>query len=419
MENFRVRTDEAVLVQSADLKSTVASIFEKLGVPPADAQLGADVLVLADLRGVDTHGVSNMLQSYVEGYQSGRINPRPDWKIIRETPSTANIDSDRGLGIIVTPKAMELAIKKAEAVGVGMVTIGNGRHLGMASYHAMLALQHDMIGVCMTSCPPSVLPTFGAEPRLGTNPIAVAAPAKEEPPFVFDAATSTVAANKIGIARRLGVELEPGWLADDSGNPIMEPMPAPAKYALLPLGSTRGLGSHKGYGLACVVDILAGVLTGFGFGAVPGRPDFGHYVAAYSIEAFTDADRFKETMDQWLRMLKSTPPAPGQERVLVAGQPEAETGGGAAGGRNPAPYGGSPGDPEPLRRAFRSVPCLAGALPGSFDTGLGRIDQVRNWSHWNRADTPVRPSPSPLNAGCGASQQAEPTEGRGQTPAPL
>lgn len=324
LQQFRVDPGTAVFVQGDGLKATVAAIFEKMGVPPEDALLGADVLVLADLRGVDTHGVSNMLKSYVNGYQKGEINPRPDWRIIRESPSTANIDSDRGLGTIIAPKAMEIAIRKAKQVGVGMVTIGNARHLGMASYHAMLALKHEMIGVCMTSCPPSVVPTFGAEPRLGTNPIAVAVPAKEEPPFVFDAATSTVAGNKIGIARRLGIQLEPGWLADAQGNPIMEPSDPPERYTLLPLGSTRELGSHKGYGLSCVVDILAGVLTGFGYGAVPGRPNFGHYVAAYSIEAFTDADEFKETMDQWLRMMKSTRPAPGHDRVLVAGQPEAE-----------------------------------------------------------------------------------------------
>ena len=324
LQQFRVNLDEAAFVQGETLKATVAGIFEKLGVPTEDALLGADVLVMADLRGVDSHGVSNMMRSYVDGYNSGQINPRPNWEIIRETPSTATVDSDRGLGIIVTPKAMEIAIQKAKAVGVGMVTIGNARHLGMASYHAMLALRHDMIGVCMTSCPPLVLPTFGAEPRLGTNPIAVAVPARTEPPFVFDAATSTVAANKIGIARRLGVKLESGWLADTQGTPIMEAIDPPDKYALLPLGSTRELGSHKGYGLSCVVDILAGVLTGFGYGAVPGRPNFGHYVAAYSIEAFTDVEQFKDTMDEWLRMMKGTKPAPGHDRVLVAGQPEAE-----------------------------------------------------------------------------------------------
>ena len=324
LEQFRVNLDEAVLVQADDLKATVAAVFEKMGVEAGDAQLGADVLVLADLRGVDSHGVSNMLKTYIAGYQTEQINPRPNWRVVRESPSTANIDSDRGLGIIIAPKAMEIAIQKAKSVGVGMVTMGNARHLGMASYHSMMALEHDMIGVCMTSCPPLVVPTFGAEARLGTNPIAVAVPAKNEPPFVFDAATSSVAGNKVHIARRLGVNMEPGWLADEDGNPIMEEMDPPETFTLLPLGSTREMGSHKGYGFSCIVDILAGVLTGVGYGAVPGRPNFGHYVAAYSIDAFTDVDSFKEMMDEWLRMLKSTKPAPGHDRVLVAGQPEAE-----------------------------------------------------------------------------------------------
>ena len=324
LEQFKVSHDDAEFVQGDDLKKTVAGIFEKLGVSPEDSLLAADVQVLADLRGVDSHGVSNMLKSYISGYQEGSINPRPNWKVVRETPSTATVDSDKGLGTIITPKAMEIAIQKAKNVGVGMVTIGNARHLGMASYHAMLALPHDMIGICMTSCPPQVLPTFGAEPRLGTNPIAIAVPAKNEPPFVFDVATSSVAVNKIRIAARLGAEIPGGWMAREDGSPIMETGLAPEKFTLLPLGADREGGSHKGYGFSCMVDILAGVLTGFGYGAVPGRPNFGHMVAAYSIDAFTDVEPFKVEMDEWLQMMKTTKPAPGHDRVLVAGQPEAE-----------------------------------------------------------------------------------------------
>ncbi len=324
LEQFKVSHDDAEFVQGDDLKKTVAGIFEKLGVNSEDALLAADVQVLADLRGVDSHGVSNMLKSYITGYQEGSINPRPNWKVVRETPSTATVDSDKGLGTIITPKAMDIAIQKAKNVGVGMVTIGNARHLGMASYHAMLALPHDMIGICMTSCPPQVLPTFGAEPRLGTNPIAIAVPAKNEPPFVFDVATSSVAVNKIRIAARLGAEIPGGWMAREDGSPIMESGLAPEKFTLLPLGADREGGSHKGYGFSCMVDILAGVLTGFGYGAVPGRPNFGHMVAAYSIDAFTDVEPFKAEMDEWLQMMKSTKPAPGHDRVLVAGQPEAE-----------------------------------------------------------------------------------------------
>ena len=324
LEQFHVKEVDAVRVQPDSLKATVGAVFEKLGVSPEDAQLAADVLVTADLRGVETHGVSNMLRVYIGGYISGEINPRPNWRIVRESPATANVDSDAGLGIIICPKAMEIAIDKARNTGVGMVTITNGRHMGMASYHAMLALKHDMIGISMTGCPPRVLPTFGAEPRIGTNPISLAAPSKEEPPFVFDAAMSTIAGNKIGLARRLGTKLSPGWLGDEQGNPIMEPIEAPVDYNLLPLGSTRESGSHKGYGLSCVVDILSGILSGTAYGMVPGRPNFSHFVGAYSIDAFTDVDRFKELMDDFLRSLKSTPPAPGHERVLYAGLAEAE-----------------------------------------------------------------------------------------------
>ncbi|MCH9009739.1 MAG: Ldh family oxidoreductase [Chloroflexi bacterium] len=228
LERFKVPEDIAVRVKEAPLRETVTSVFKKMGLPDEDCELATDVLVSADMRGVETHGVSNMLRSYVNGYNDGTLNRRPNWKIVRETPATANIDSDRGLGVIVVPKAMEIAIEKARNVGVGMVTISNGRHLGMASYHAMMALEHDMIGTCMTSCPPSVLPTFGAEPRLGTNPIALAAPADKEPPFVFDAATSTVAGNKLGLARRLEHDLMAGWVGDAEGTPIMEEVPPPA-----------------------------------------------------------------------------------------------------------------------------------------------------------------------------------------------
>lgn len=329
LERFHVDESEEVRVKEDNLRHMITEVFKKMGVPDDDCARGADVLVSADLRGVETHGVSNMLRSYVSGYNDGSLNPRPNWRITRETPATANIDSDRGLGIMVTPKAMEIAIEKAKNTGVGMVTIHNGRHLGMASYHAMMALEHDMIGVCMTSCPPSVLPTFGAEPRLGTNPIAFAAPAGSEPAFVFDAATSVVASNKLGLARRLGVQLPAGWLADSEGTPIMEEIDAPAQGStdnyLLTLGSTREIGSHKGYGFACIVDILGGILSGGGYGVNPGRPNFGHYVAAYSVEAFMDTAEFKRTMDEWIQMLESTRPAKGHDRVVYAGRMEAES----------------------------------------------------------------------------------------------
>lgn len=331
LERFKLKEQDLVRVAEGALRETVVSIFDKMGVPQDDSRLAADVLVTADLRGVESHGVSNMLRMYVRGYQQEQIKPNPQWRILRESPATASIDCDAGLGIIIAPKAMEIAIEKAKNVGLGMVTMSNGRHLGMASYYAMLALKHDMIGLCMTSTPPEMFPTFGAEPRLGTNPIALAAPADKEAPFVFDAATTVVAANKLGLARRLGIKLPSGWVAEPDGTPIMEevtpPVPGvegPGQSHLLPLGSIREMGSHKGYGLAGVVEILSGILTGGGYSVKTGRPNFNHCVAAYDIAAFMDAEEFKQTMDEWLQMLKSTRPAAGHDRVLYPGLPEAE-----------------------------------------------------------------------------------------------
>ena len=225
LDLFKLQEEDGVRVREADLRSTVTAIFEQVHVPPEDAALAADVLVTADLRGVESHGVSIMLRAYLAGYNEGRINPHPQWRIVRERAATATIDCDRGLGIIIGPKAMEIAIQKARETGMGVVTMRNGRHMGMASYHAMLALKHDMIGMCMTAMGARVLPTFGREGRLGTNPIAVAVPAKEMHPFVFDAATSMVAMNKLRLAGRLGATIPGNWVADSEGRIISEPGP--------------------------------------------------------------------------------------------------------------------------------------------------------------------------------------------------
>ena len=327
IENLGVESQNRVLVGDFELRRLVEQIFMKLGVPTNDAEIAADVLVTTDLRGVESHGVSGQFSSYVEDYRDGITNLAPVPKIVRETSASANLDCDKGLGIIVAPKAMEIAISKAENEGVGMVTMHNARHMGMASYYAMMALEKDMIGLSMTSAGPSVLPTFGAIPRLGTNPIALAAPTNKERPFVYDAATSVIASNKIEIWKRSGNKIGPGLVADIYGSPIMEPIDA-SDYigpSLLPLGTTREMGSHKGYGLACMVSILTGILSGGGFDSFPGRPNYYHMVAAYKIDAFTDVETFKSTLDDFMGALKNTPPMPGQDRVLVPGQIEWET----------------------------------------------------------------------------------------------
>ncbi|MGE3536686.1 MAG: Ldh family oxidoreductase [Candidatus Tectimicrobiota bacterium] len=321
LDRFKVPEADQIHVEEGPLRQTVAAIFEKMHLTPEDAAIGADVLVTTDLRGVDSHGVSNMLRSYVQSYQKGDYNPRPNMRIVRESPSTATIDGDGGLGIILGPKAMRIAIEKAKNVGMGVVTMFNGRHLGAIGYHAMLAAQEDMVGMCMTATQPGVVPTFGAESRFGTNPIALAVPAKNQPPVLFDAATCSIANNKVQLARRMQSPLLPGWITDPEGNPIMTETPPPDRgaYHLLPLGATRELGSHKGYGLGLMVEVLCTMLSGtlpFGMEKETG---YKHYFAAYNISAFTDVEEFKENMDEMLGWLLETKPAAGHERVLYPG----------------------------------------------------------------------------------------------------
>ena len=327
LENFVSNENNSQKINSENLRKNVEEIFQIMGENLTDSKIAADALILADLRGVESHGISNMLRIYIEGYKNEEIKPQAKLSTIKDNLATCSVDGDRGLGIITTPKAMDIAIEKAKTYGISMVTIKNSRHLGMASYHAIQAMKHKMIGMCVTSCPPQVLPTFGAEPLLGTNPIAIAAPAGEKPPYVFDAAMSTIAANKVSISRRLGNNLLPGWISDNDGAPIMEEF-NPEEYKvngenyLLPLGSTRELGSHKGFGLAGMVDILGGILSGGGYGANPGRPNFGHMVTAYNIDSFTDYNEYTKTMDEWLDMLENSKTIPGKDKVIYPGLPE-------------------------------------------------------------------------------------------------
>ena len=327
LERFKVPHEDEVRVPEGSLRETVTSVFEKMGVEPDDAALGADVLVATDLRGVETHGVSNMLRAYVQSYNDGSLNARPDWRIVRESPGTATIDADKGLAVILGPKAMRIAIDKAKNVGIGVVTMFNAGHSGAIGHHAMLAAREDMVGMCMTAGGTMVVPTFGGEGRLGTNPIAIAAPARDEAPVLFDAATSAIAGNKLRLADRVGAPLLPGWVAELDGTPVMEETPVRERgqYYQLPMGGTREQGSHKGYGFALMAEILATTLTG----TLPSMIDAAagashHYFSAYNIAAFTDVDTFKDHMDQMLKALRETRPAPGHDRVLYPGLSEYE-----------------------------------------------------------------------------------------------
>ena len=326
LERFKVPERDQVRVSEAALRRTVTQIFEKLGVTPDDAAEGADVLTMTDLRGVETHGVSNMLRMYVRDYKAGKLDPRPGWRMVRESPGTAVIDAERRLGIMVGPKAMRLAIDKARTVGVGVVNVYNSGHFGAIGHYAMQAVEHDMVGACFTGAGLSVVPTFASKPLLGTNPIALAAPARHEAPMLFDAATSAIAGNKIRLAIRVGSPLLPGWVTDKEGIPIMEEKPVfdRDEYHQAPLGGTREQGSHKGYGFALMAEVLSTLLSGaLPTMLAPGGGSKNHF-AAYRIEAFTDVEQFKSTMDEMLRTLRTAPPVPGQERVLYPGLSEHE-----------------------------------------------------------------------------------------------
>lgn len=301
--------------------------FEKLNVAPADAEVAARVLVASDLRGVDTHGVIrfNPHSWYVKWLSEGSMTPRPNIQVISESATTALLDGDRGMGMVIGHRAMALAIEKAKNSGIGMVGVRNSRHYGMSAYYSMLALPHDMIGLAMTNASRQVVPTFGQEAKYGTNPLCFAVPADKELPFVLDMATTTAAAGKLELAARLGKSIPGGWALDETAKETDDPRIAQKARKLLPLGGSREGGSHKGYGLGILVEILCGVLTGTVTALNENQDPRGHCFGAIRIDAFRPAREFKQDMDRLMRDLKATAPLKGQERVYVAGEIEFET----------------------------------------------------------------------------------------------
>ena len=305
----------------------VQAAFEKLGVAGGDAQIAAEALVAADLRGVDTHGVIRFSPHawYVKWLSEGSMTAKPNIRVTSETPSTALLDGDRGMGMVIGHRAMELAIDKAQSCGIGMVGVRNSRHYGMSAQYAMQALAHDMIGIAMTNAGRQVVPTFGREARFGTNPMCFAVPADKELPFVLDMATTTAAAGKLELAARLEKSIPTGWALDEKAQATQDPRIAQRARRLLPLGGSRDNGSHKGYGLAVLVEILCGVLTGTVTALNTDQDPRGHFFGAIRVDAFRPVAEFKKDMDRLIRELKSTPPIEGQRRVYVAGEIEFET----------------------------------------------------------------------------------------------
>jgi LDH2 family malate/lactate/ureidoglycolate dehydrogenase len=320
---MKVKEKDAVRVDGQRLRELVSGLLSKTGMPEEDARLTAEILVTADERGVDSHGVSYALKGYISGMNKGTINPRPKPRVLRETATTVRIDGDRGLGHHQAYRGMELAINKAKAYGLGAVSIMNSRHIGMLAYYPMLAVKQDMLGLAMTSGGRVTPPLFGAEPMLGTNPIAFGAPAKKNPAFLLDMATTVVAGGKIAIANFLKVPVPQGWALDEDLKPTTDASVASKARRMLPLGGTRELGGHKGYGLLVMVDILCGVLSGHG-ALVQSDKGMSHFLLAMDISAFRPVEDFKAMMDELIDALHNTPRAPGHERIYVAGEPEWE-----------------------------------------------------------------------------------------------
>lgn len=324
------------LIPVSDLHTFTKQVFLSMGCTDKHAALATDVLIKADLRGIDSHGVARLI-GYVRLWEKERINSRPDIKVVHETATTATVDGDAGLGLVVAPFAMEIAMQKAKLYGSGWVAVKNSNHFGIAAYHAMQAVERNMIGLAMTNASPLVAPTFSKERMLGTNPICYAFPAGDFPPIVIDMATSAAANGKLEIAQRNNESLPDGWVQDAEGKGTNNAHGLKEGGSLLPLGTDRAHGSHKGYGLSSAVDILSAVLSGANYG--PWAPPFvsflepadnapgqglGHFVGAMRVDGFRPIEDYKKNIDQWINRFKNAAPIHENQGVIIPGEPEYE-----------------------------------------------------------------------------------------------
>ncbi|MFO8053745.1 MAG: Ldh family oxidoreductase [Bacteroidales bacterium] len=312
----------------------IQHIFTKMGCSEADAHICASVLLSADLRGIPSHGIGRLKEYYLM-WQKSRINTSPAIRVTHELPTTAVMDADRSFGAVSGIQAMDLAIQKAQDFGSAWISVRNSTHFGIAGYYAMQALEHDMIGICMTNANPLVAPTFSIERMLGTNPIAVAVPANKYPPFVADFATSPIARGKLAIKEREGEAVPYGFVQDPGGNPSTDPGIITRGGSILPLGSDYEHGSHKGYCMSAIADIFSAVLSRANFGPfvppqvaylkekehMPGK-GLGHFFGVMRIDGFQPPGEFKAYMDHWIKTFKESRPLKGQNEVLVPGEPE-------------------------------------------------------------------------------------------------
>ena len=321
-------TADLLVYSAEDLRRFVMEIFVRLDVPQEDASVGAETLVHADLLGIDSHGVAHLARhpGYVAGLRGGWVKPRPNVQVLRETPSTVLLDGDGGLGVAVAPRAMERALDKAATVGCGFAAVRNSRHIGAAAHYSLMALERNMIGIAMCNGPgTAMIPTFGREARLSTNPMSVAAPARQGPPFVMDFGTTVVAGGKMELALRDNRPVPAAWLRDKHGRPSTDPRDFWAGGTIPPLGGEAETGGYKGYALAVMVDIMSGVLSGTGYGSMISLQTQGVFLGAWQVEAFLPLGDFTGMLDKALGALRETPPANGHERVLAPGEREWST----------------------------------------------------------------------------------------------
>lgn len=328
------QTSHSLIFSPASLREFTTAVFANFNVPYEDAVLAADVLAYSDEHGIDSHGIAR-LKTYYDLLKAKRINPNPRIHVVREKASVATVDGDNGLGLVVGPKCMEIAMNKAKEFGSGSISVRNTNHYGAAGYYPVMALREDLIGLSMTNTTKGVTPFLGVEKMLGTNPIAIAFPGYKEPPVLIDFASSAVSYGKIEIAKRKGEDIPTGWCIDRNGNSTNNPADMIEGGALLPLGSDAKGSGHKGYCLASMVDILSAVLSGANWGpfatpfAIHVSPSqkevgkgIGHFFGAYDIEGFRDKTDFKKEIDEWIRTFRNTKPQPGADEVLIPGDPE-------------------------------------------------------------------------------------------------
>jgi LDH2 family malate/lactate/ureidoglycolate dehydrogenase len=320
-----------LLFRPEDLNDYMVRFFVKLNVPKADAETVAEVLLSADLRGVDSHGIIRLNTYYGDRLRKGLIDPLSPVTILNETPVSLALSGGNGMGQVVGKQAMIRCIEKARQIGMAMVTVRNSNHYGIAGYYAMMALEQDMIGISFTNSQPLVAPTYGRKALIGTNPIAVAVPAGNERPYVLDMATSIVPIGRITVYDKAGKPIPAGWGIDKEGSVTTNPSEVLKGGALMPLGGIDLMRGYKGYGLGLLVDIFSGVLSGSAFAGDVGHPasegkfaNVGHFFGAIRIDAFRPLADFKHDMDGIIHQLKESPKAVGQDRIYIHGEKEFE-----------------------------------------------------------------------------------------------